>query len=51
VLFGLRTIYDRSLLEVEMVNFNAGSRSDSVEMARADLVRIGGGELSAFSTR
>jgi len=50
-LFGLRTIYDRSLLDVELVNFNAGSRSDSVEMTRADLIRIGGGELSSFSTR
>jgi Ala-tRNA(Pro) deacylase len=50
VLFGLRTVYDRSLLEVETVNFNAGSRSDSVEMARADLIRVGGGELASFST-
>jgi Ala-tRNA(Pro) deacylase len=50
-LFGLRTVYDRSLLEVEMVNFNAGSRSDSVAMTRADLIRIGGGEVASFSTR
>ena len=27
LLFGLRTIYDRSLLEVETVNFNAGTRT------------------------
>jgi Ala-tRNA(Pro) deacylase len=51
VLFGLRTIYDRSLLEVETVNFNAGTHTDSVSMARADLIRAGGGELAAFSTR
>ena len=48
--FGLRTIYDRSLLEVEKVNFNAGTHTDSVSMARADLVRIGGAEVGAFST-
>jgi len=48
-LFGLRTIYDRSLLEVETVNFNAGSHADSVAMARDDLIRVGGGELAAFS--
>jgi Ala-tRNA(Pro) deacylase len=49
-LFGLRTIYDRSLLEVEIVNFNAGSHTESVTMKREDLIRIGGGELAAFST-
>jgi Ala-tRNA(Pro) deacylase len=49
-LFGLRTIYDESLLEVETVNFNAGSHTDSVTMARADLIRVGGGEVAAFST-
>jgi len=48
-LFGLRTIYDLSLLEVEIVNFNAGTRTDSVTMSRDDLVRIGGGEMAAFS--
>jgi Ala-tRNA(Pro) deacylase len=48
-IFGLRTIYDRSLLEVETVNFNAGAHTDSISMARADLVRIGGGEVEAFS--
>ena len=48
--FGLRTIYDRSLLEVESVNFNAGSHTDSIAMSRADLVRIGGGEVADFST-
>ena len=48
-LFGLRTIYDESLLDVESVNFNAGSHTDSVAMSRADLVRIGGGEVAAFS--
>jgi len=48
--FGLRTIYDESLLEVDTVNFNAGTRTDSVAMARDDLIRIGGGELAAFST-
>ena len=48
-LFGLRTIYDNSLLEVETVNFNAGTHTDSIEMSRAEMVRIGGGELAAFS--
>ena len=48
-LFGLRTIYDRSLLEVEIVNFNAGTHTDSIAMSRADLVRVGGGELATFS--
>lgn len=50
LLFGLRTIYDRSLLEVETVNFNAGTHTDSVSMGRDDLIRIGGGELATFST-
>jgi Ala-tRNA(Pro) deacylase len=48
--FGLRAIYDRSLLEVETVNFNAGTHTASVAMARDDLIRIGGGELAEFST-
>ena len=48
-LFGLRTIYDRSLLEVESVNFNAGTHTDSIAMPRADLIRVGGGELESFS--
>jgi prolyl-tRNA editing enzyme YbaK/EbsC (Cys-tRNA(Pro) deacylase) len=50
LLFDLRTIYDRSLLEVETVNFNAGTHTDSVSMGRDDLIRIGGGEVAAFST-
>jgi Ala-tRNA(Pro) deacylase len=50
LLFGLRTIYDRSLLEVDSVNFNAGTKTDSVSMARDDLIRIGGGEVASFST-
>jgi Ala-tRNA(Pro) deacylase len=49
-LFGLRTVYDESLLGVETVNFNAGTHTDSVSMARADLIRVGGGEVAAFST-
>jgi len=48
-LFGLRTIYDRSLLEVETVNFNAGTRTDSIAMSRADMIRVGGGELESFT--
>src|SRR4051794_35523191 len=48
-LFGVRTIYDRSLLEVETVNFNAGTHTDSVSMAREDMVRVGGGEIGDFS--
>jgi Ala-tRNA(Pro) deacylase len=48
-LFGVPTIYDESLLEVDTVNFNAGSHTDSVEMARADLVRLGGGRIAAFA--
>jgi Ala-tRNA(Pro) deacylase len=50
VLFGVRTIYDRSLLDVETVNFNAGTHTDSITMRRDDLVRIGGGALADFST-
>jgi Ala-tRNA(Pro) deacylase len=49
LLFGLRTIYDRSLLGVETVNFNAGTRTDSITMAREDLIRVGGGEVAEFS--
>jgi len=49
-LFDVRTIYDASLLEVDSVNFNAGTRTDSVAMARDDLIRIGGGEVEAFSS-
>src|SRR6476661_3101010 len=48
-LFGLRTVYDRSLLEVETVNFNAGTQTDSIAMSRADMIRVGGGELESFS--
>src|SRR3954467_3798278 len=48
-LFGLRTIYDRSLLDVETVNFNAGTHTDSIAMSRADLLRVGGGEVAAFA--
>jgi Ala-tRNA(Pro) deacylase len=48
-LFGLRTIYDESLLDVPTVNFNAGTHTDSIAMARDDLIRVGGGELAAFS--
>jgi len=46
VLFGLRTLYDRSLLEVESVNFNAGTHTDSIAMSAGDVIRIetpGGG--------
>jgi Ala-tRNA(Pro) deacylase len=50
VLFGVRTVYDRSLLDVETVNFNAGTHTESITMKRDDLVRIGGGELAEFST-
>jgi Ala-tRNA(Pro) deacylase len=50
LLFGLRTIYDTSLLDVETVNFNAGTHTDSIAMPGADLIRIGGGELADFST-
>jgi Ala-tRNA(Pro) deacylase len=49
-LFGLRTVYDRSLLDVETVNFNAGTHTDSVSMARDDLIRIGEGEVADFSS-
>ena len=49
-LFDVRTIYDASLLEVDSVNFNAGTKTDSVAMARDDLIRIGGGEVAAFSS-
>src|SRR5205085_5433403 len=48
-LFGLRTIYDGSLLEVDTVNFNAGTHTDSIAMSRADMIRVGGGELATFS--
>jgi Ala-tRNA(Pro) deacylase len=49
-LFGLRTIYDESLLAVDTVNFNAGLHTKSISMRRDDLIRVGGGEVSAFST-
>jgi Ala-tRNA(Pro) deacylase len=49
-LFGVRTVYDRSLLEVERVNFNAGTLTDSISMRRDDLLRLGGGETADFST-
>jgi Ala-tRNA(Pro) deacylase len=50
VLFGVRTIYERGLLDVETVNFNAGTHTDSISMSRADLIRVGGGEVAAFAT-
>ena len=50
VLFDVRTIYDTSLLDVETVNFNAATHTDSVSMGRDDLIRLGGGEVAAFST-
>lgn len=49
-LFGLRTVYDESLLDVDTVNFNAGTHTDSIAMRRDDLIRVGGGEIAAFST-
>ena len=49
-LFGVRTVYDESLLAVETVNFNAGTHTDSISMRRADLIRVGGGEVAVFST-
>jgi Ala-tRNA(Pro) deacylase len=49
-LFGLRTIYDESLLAVDVVNFNAGLHTDSISMRRDDLIRLGGGDVAAFST-
>jgi Ala-tRNA(Pro) deacylase len=49
-LFGLRTVYDRSLLDVPTVNYNAGTHSDSIAMAPDDLIRIGGGEVASLST-
>jgi Ala-tRNA(Pro) deacylase len=48
-LFGVRTIYDRSLLDVDAVNFNAGSHTNSISMSRDDLIRVGGGEVADFS--
>jgi Ala-tRNA(Pro) deacylase len=48
-LFDVRTLYDRSLLEVETVNFNAGTHTDSISMSRDDLIRVGGGEVASFS--
>src|SRR5262245_15255317 len=48
-LFGIGTIYDRSLLAVETVNFNAGTHTDSITMKRDDLIRIGGGAVAEFS--
>ena len=50
-LFGLPTIYDQSLLEVDRVNFNAASHTDSIAMRRDDLIRIGGGRVEDFSMR
>ena len=49
-LFDVRTIYDASLLQVDSVNFNAGTQTDSVAMDRDDLIRIGGGEVASFSS-
>jgi Ala-tRNA(Pro) deacylase len=48
-LFGVRSLYDESLKDVDTVNFNAGSHTDSITMASADLLRVGGGEVAAFS--
>jgi Ala-tRNA(Pro) deacylase len=48
-LFGVPTIYDESLLAVERINFNAGTHTESVSMPRDALIRIGGGEVAAFS--
>lgn len=50
VLFGVRTIYDESLLRVETLNFNAGTHTDSISVPSGELIRIGGGEVAAFST-
>ena len=50
ILFDLPTIYDESLLDVETVNFNAGTHTHSITMLRDELIRIGGGEVAAFST-
>jgi Ala-tRNA(Pro) deacylase len=44
-LFGLRVVMDPSLAALERIDFNAGERTRSVDMACADYVRIAGPEL------
>lgn len=48
-LFGLSTHCDARLAENEFINFNAGSHSESLQIAYADYVRCENPELGAFA--
>lgn len=39
-LIGLETIFDQSVVDTDVVHFNAGSRTHSIEMRSDDLVRV-----------
>lgn len=48
-IFGLPTLVDPSLLELEYMDFNAGDRSRSVEMRTADYLKVSGAHVVAFA--
>lgn len=49
-LIGVDTFVDASLLETDVVRFNAGSLTKSVEMRRDDLVAVAQARIETFSS-
>lgn len=50
-LFGLPVFIDEDVIDVPLVQFNAASLTDSVEIAGAELVRATGGTVGRFRAR
>ena len=48
-LFGMKTFFDKSVLENESVNFNIGMLTKSVRIRREDLVRLMEAKIGDFS--
>ncbi len=48
-LLGIKTFYDRQILQNEFVNFNAGSLTKSINMKLSDLIEVVKPEIFDFS--
>jgi Ala-tRNA(Pro) deacylase len=48
-IFGLPTLVDPCLLELQHMDFNAGDRARSVEMRTADYLAVSGAEVVSFA--
>lgn len=48
-IFGLPTLVDPGLLQLQYIDFNAGDRSRSVEMRTADYLAVSGAQVVAFA--